>query len=216
MPNATPYLKSEEDVIQIMKTSLPNGYLYSDNDGINKIINGLAVSYYNNIKKIQKHFDDLFTINKDNQYLERFLGEYGLPNVIFPDIENNEQAAFAISAMRQVQYLETKQDYQDFLLLLGVKVNFYHYQNEMLDHHKFPYTLPMILGGVKPKNKITWLVEIIEESAINYNLNKPTPMILYNPQADTLFAKKVLEYLKPDYIIFKYIDAETKSLYGIS
>lgn len=216
MPNSTPYLKSVEDVKNLMITSLPNGFLYNENEGINKILQGFATGFFDEAKKIQKHFDDLFTITAQNQYLERFLGEYGLPNVIFPDIANNTQAAFAISAMKQVEYLETKEDYENFLLLLGVRVNFYHYQNTMLDHHKFPYTLPMILGGVPPKNKITWLVEIIESVSSDYNLNKPTPMILYNPSADTLFAKKVLDYLKPDYILFQYIDSETKSLYGIS
>lgn len=215
MPNATPFLKSKEDIANLMKTSLPGGYLYQDNEGINKLINGLSSSYFDIAKKIQKVFDDLFTINENNQFLERFLGEYGLPNVIFPEIENNIQAAFAISAMKEVEMLVTQEDFKNFLALLGVTVNFYHYQNTMLNHHKFPYTLPMILGGVPPKNKITWLVEILEESSINYNLNKPTPMILYNPTADTLFAKKVLDYLKPDYILFKYINAETKTLYGI-
>jgi len=216
MPNATPFLGSQDDIAELMLSAFPNGYLYRNNAGLKKIINGFAKSYYEVVKDIQKVFDDLFNINANNQFLDNYLSEYGLPNVIFPDIQNSEQAAFAITAMRVANTLVSENDYINFLALLGLEVKFYHYQNTLLPHHGFPYTLPMILGGVPPKNKLTWLIDVVDESNSQANLGVPAPIYLFNSTADTNFAKKILAYLKPDYIIFKYLDSETKALYGIS
>lgn len=216
MPNATPFLKSKEDIANVMLSAFPNGYLYRNNDGLKKIINGFAKSYYDVVKDIQIVFDDYFNITKDSQFLDNFLAEYGLPNIVFPDIENAEQAAFAISSMKMANTLVSENDYVNFLALIGLEVKFYHYQNTLLPHHSFPYTLPMILGGVPPKNKVTWLIDLVAESDSQANLGVPAPIYLFNPSQDTAFAKKILAYLKPDYIIFKYLDSETKTFYGIS
>jgi hypothetical protein len=212
-PNATPYLKSVEEITELMVSSLPQGYLYKNNEGIRQILEGFSKTYFEIAQKIQKAFEDLFEINVDNQFLDKFLGEYGLPNVIFPSIENNEQAVFAISMMRASKDLVSLEDFENFLALLGLNVEFFHYQNSLHDHYFFPYTLPMILGGVAPKNKITWLVYINETFSSEANLGVPTPMILYNSSVNSTYVKNILDYLKPDYIIFKYITKETKDLY---
>lgn len=216
MPNATPFIKSKEDVADLMLSAFPNGYLYKNNEGLKKIIRGFAKSYYDVTKDIQKVFDDYFDITKNSQFLSNYLAEYGLPNVVFPDIENAEQAAFAISSMKIANTLVSEDDYVNFLALIGLEVKLYHYQNTLLPHHSFPYTLPMILGGVRPKNKVTWLVDFIDDSSSQANLGITAPIYLFNPTQDINFAKKILAYLKPDYIIFKYLDPETKTFYGIS
>lgn len=216
MPNATPFIKSKEEIADLMLSAFPNGYLYRNNEGLEKIINGFAKSYYTVVKDIQKVFDDYFNITKSSQFLDNYLGEYGLPNIIFPNIENAEQAAFAISATKIANTLVSETDYVNFLQFIGVEVKFYHYQNTLLPHHSFPYTLPMILGGVPPKNKVTWLVDLVDSSDSQANLGVPAPIYLFNPIQDTGFAKKILAYLKPDYIILKYLDRETKTFYGIS
>lgn len=216
MPNATPFLGSKEDIAELMLSAFPNSYLYRNNDGLKKIINGFAKSYYDVVKDIQDVFDDFFNITKDSQFLDKYLAEYGLPNVIFPDIENSEQAAFAISAMKTVNTLVSETDYVNFLALIGLEVKFHHYQNTLLPHHGFPYVFPMILGGVPPKNKVTWLVDVVDSSDSQANLGVTAPIYLFNPTEDTNFAKKILAYLKPDYIIFRYLDSATKALYGIT
>ena len=216
MPNATPFLKSKDDVAKVILSAFPNGYLYRNNDGLKKIINGFAKSYYDVATNIQKVFDDYFNITKDSQFLNNYLAEYGLPNVIFPSIQNSEQAAFAINAMKIANSLVSESDYVAFLALIGIEVKFYHYQNTLLPHHSFPYTLPMILGGVPPKNKITWLVDFTSAGDAQANLGITAPIYLFNPTQDINFAKKILAYLKPDYIIFKFLDLETKTFYGIS
>lgn len=216
MPNATPFLGSKEEIANLMLSAFPNGYLYRNNDGLKIIINGFAKSYYDVVKDIQQVFDDLFNITKDNQFLDNYLLEYGLPNVVFPDIQNSEQAAFAITAMKTANTLVSEADYVNFLALLGFEVKFYHYQNTLLSHHVFPYVLPIILGGIPPKNKVTWLVDVVDEGSPQANLGISAPIYLFNPTADTDFAKKILAFLKPDYILFKYLDSETKALYGIS
>lgn len=216
MPNATPFLKTQEEIRDLMLSALPNGYLYRNNDGLNKILDGFAKSYLQIAKDIQQIFDDLFTINTTNQFLNNFLGEYGLPNVIFPSIESPQQAVSAISMMKVARNLNSKEDYQNFMTLLGFEVYFYHYQNTMLDHHIFPYTYPKIFGGVRPKNKLTWLVEIVSKNTSKANFGVSHPRYFYNPTSSTLNAKKILAYLKPDYIIFKNIDADFKALYNLS
>jgi len=215
-PNATPFLKSQEEITDIIISALPAGYLYKNNDGLRQIINGYAKTYFEIAKDIQKIFDDLFTININNQFLDKFLGEYGLPNVIFPSIQNASQAVSAISAMRVARKLASKEDFENFMALLGFTIKFYHNQNTLLDHYIYPYTYPRIYGGIKPKNKITWLVEIVDNSQSKANYGMSHPRYYYNSTSDTVFAKKILDYLKPSYIIFKYIDSSFKELYNIS
>lgn len=215
MVNATPFLETKEDILKVLLSGLPKGYLYKDNEGVNQLLGGFVESYFLIVKDIQKYFNDYFYLNVNNQFLDRFLSEYGLPNVIFPNIENAEQAVLAITMMKLANTLKSKEDYKTFLFLLGLDVEFYHYQNTLVDHHYFPYTLPMILGGIPPKNKLTWLVYINENSTSQANLGLPTPMILRNPTANTLYAKNILDYLKPDYIIFKYITSEEKADFDI-
>ena len=199
-----------------MLSTFPSGYLYSNNEGLRQIIEGIAQTYCQISKDVQKVFDDLFFINKDNQFLQEFLAEYGLPNIIFPNINNAEQAAFAISMTKQSRLLVSKEDFENFLLLLGYNVKFYHYQNTLIDHYIYPYTYPKIYGGIVPKNKITWLIDIVEGSQSQANYGLPHPIYYFNPLQDTNFVKKVLDYFKPDYIIFKYLNQKTKDFYGIS
>ena len=215
MPNATPFLKSVDQITELMLSAFPPGYLYRNNKGLREIVSGFAVELLEASKKIQKVSDDYFYITETNGFLDRWLAEYGLPNVIFPDVSTPQKAVFAITMMKVARNLVSKEDYENFMKLIGFDVKFYHYQNTMSKHHLFPYTLPMILGGVPPKNKITWLIYIVNNSQSEANLGLPTPMILRNPSSDINFAKKILDYLKPDYIIFKYITKDFKDLYAI-
>ena len=215
MVNSTPFLETKEDILKVLISGLPKGYLYSNNEGINQLLNGFVESYFLIVKDIQKYFNDCFYLNTDNQFLDRFLTEYGLPNVIFSDIQNAEQSVLAITMMRLAKTLKSKEDYINFLALLGINVEFYHYQNTLAEHHYFPYTYPKIYGGIPPKNKLTWLVYINEESTAQSNYPTIYPRLYCNSNSNFNFVKNILDYLKPDYIIFKYITSEEKADFDI-
>lgn len=215
MPNSTPFLNTKEEIKSVLISALPGGYLYKNNEGINQILDGFVEYFYDISKDIRKVVDDLYTINEQSQFLDKYLSQYGLPNVIFPNITNNAQAVLAISGMKVARNLVSKEDYENFLLTLGVEICLYHYQNELIEHTYYPYVYPKIYGGVGPKKKLTWLVDIVENSNSQANYGVPYPRYYYNPSAGSLYAKNVLDYLKPDYILFQYLNAELKALYGI-
>lgn len=215
MPNSTPFLNTKEEIKSVLISALPGGYLYRNNDGVNQILDGFTNYLYDISEEIRQVVEDFYYIDNDNQFLDRFLAQYSLPNVIFPNIENADQAVLAIAGMKVARDLVSKEDYENFLLTLGVNIRLYHYQNELLEHCLYPYVYPKIYGGVAPKKKITWLVYIVENSDSQANYGVPYPRYYYNSSAGLLYAKNVLDYLKPDYIIFQYINAEIKALYGI-
>ena len=218
MPNATPFIKTKEEIVELMLSTFPSGYLYRNNEGLRQIIEGIAQTYYQISKDVQKVFDDLFFINKDNQFLQEFLAEYGLPNIIFPTINNGEQAAFAISMTKQSRLLVSKEDFENFLLLLGYNVKFYHL-NTILENSGFDYSFPIsFTESLGLKDKITWWIYIESGNEITgeYNgIGDAFDIDFVESSTNVQFVKNILDYLKPDYIIFQYIDAETKALYGI-
>lgn len=192
---------------------LPQGYLYTET--LIPFIKAFCESYSNFLTDLNKGINDLFTVDKDNIWLEELKAEYGLPNVLFPSINTKEEAAAAVTAMKASRNLVTKEDFQNFMLLLGHDVKFYHYQNNLLSHTKFNYQLPAILGSKIGKNKLKYLVYFSEESNSSANLNKPLPAILRNANSGLNNVKNILDFIKPDYIIFEYITTEIKTQFNL-
>ena len=164
-------------------------------------------------EKIEKQLDE-FKLSYEIPYFISKPNEYVF-NSGFSDIQNAEQSVLAITMMRLAKTLKSKKDYINFLALLGIDVEFYHYQNTLAEHHYFPYTYPKIYGGIPPKNKLTWLVYINEESTAQSNYPTIYPRLYYNSNSNFNFVKNILDYLKPDYIIFKYISSKQKADFDI-
>lgn len=216
--NSTPFIADKDDIVNLMLSALPSGYLYRNNEGIKQIIEGFATGYVETINYINKCFTDLFEINADNQFLDRFLAEYGLPNVIFPIIENNEQAAKAISIMRISKNLVSKEDYINFMALLGYEIEMFHLQ-ETIENTTFDYSFPIAFSpSTTYKDKLTWwvLIKTKQQQETDFNnIGDAFPIDFVDTSVDINFAKKILDYIKPDYIIIQYITQSIKETYGL-
>lgn len=207
-------LKDPEELAKSWLRSLPQGYLY--NETLIPFIKSFCESYSNFLKDLNKGINDLFNVTADNTWLEELKAEYGVPNVLFPTINTNDEAALAITAMKISRNLLSKEDFKNFMLLLGYDVEFYHYQNNLLENTKFKYKFPMILGANIRKNKFKYLVYFNEqEQGQGANLNTPLPMILRSSNSRINNVKNILDFIKPDYIIFEYITTQIKTQYGL-
>jgi len=198
---------------ELLISSLPSGYLYNEN--LKPFIRGFVDVFNDFYKSLDNDINSLLVIDKNNTLLDYYLVQYGLPNIIFPTLNTIDEKVFAISMMRLVKNLLSKEDFENFILLLGVNIKIYYHNQELSDHYSFPYTFPMILGGVKPKHKLICLIYIEENVNTISNLGIPTPIVLRNPSITTNFVKNVLDFIKPDYMIFQYITTIEKELYGI-
>ena len=218
MPNAVPFLKSVDEITELMLSAFPPGYLYRNNKGLREIVSGFAVELLVASKKIQKVSDDYFYITETSAFLDRWLAEYGLPNIIFPDVTAPQKAVFAITMMKVARNLVSKEDYENFMKLIGFDVKFYH-ANATLDNSGFNYSFPLAFSNsVSLKDKITWWIYIPAGSGTTeeYNGIGDAFDIDFVPSGNNIqFAKNILDYLKPDYIIFQYITLYTKQLYGL-
>ena len=136
------------------------------------------------------------------------------------DINTNEDAVFAISMMKASQHLFSKEDFENFLLLLGYSVTFYKINNEILDNSGFNYGFPISFSyGVNSKDKYTYWVYVEEgqtaDSSTFNNLGDAFDIDFVESENNLGKVKIILDYLKPDYLIFQYITTYTKNLYGL-
>lgn len=209
-----PNVNSLDDYAQLFIRALPDGFLY--NSSLVSFVRGFMSGYQDYYATLNKALDDIFNLDQSNFFLDEFLTMYGLPNVIFPNITNKDQAIYAIAMMRLTSQLISKEDFENFMLLLGFKVTLYSLNNALKDHLIFPYTPPAIPSiSVLGKDLLTYLVYIEGNVGSEINLGVAPPVIPYDSGANITIAKNILEYLKPLYIIFQYISLETKEIFRL-
>lgn len=220
MPNID-LLKENRDINNLTSLfirSLPEGYLY--NDSLSDLAKGFVEAYQDFLLTFEKSINDLFYIDETNIFLDEYKVMYGLPNPLFPDIQTKEQAVLAISMMKLSQTLISKEDYENFMLLLGFNVKFYKINANILENATFPYNFPITFSpSTTRKDKLTYWI-YVEDSGDNidpfYNLGDAFPVEFVQSQNNLQQVKKILDFLKPDYLIFKYITLYTKNLYGLN
>lgn len=210
-------LKDPEELAKSWLRSLPQGYLY--NETLLPFIKSFCESYSNFLIDLNKGINDLFNVASDNIWLEELKAEYGIPNVLFPSVNTNEEAALAIIAMKISKNLLSKEDFKNFMLLLGYNVEFYHLNNTLIELSGFDYGFPAIFTeSISTKDKLTYLVYInIPNNSVEefYNIGDAFDIDFVNASDNVENIKNILDFIKPDYIIFEYITTEIKNLYGL-
>lgn len=205
----------------------PQGYLYNFKNRLNqdtdffKIVKSLFCSFIDCYSQIEKAINDSFTIDEQNIFLDEYLKKYGLPNVIFSNLQNNIDKVFAINMMRSVNYISSKKDFEDFFSLLGLDVKLYQI-NEVFDGlDGFDYSFPITFdnsSGISGKNKLTYWVYVEENNSNLTNINNIGDAFnieFGNSENNIVIVKKILDYIKPEVIKFIFIDKETKEIYGL-
>lgn len=223
MPNID-LLKDNRDIEGITSffvSCLPQGYLY-ESDSIRDFVKGFVGVYRDSMLKLEKSINDLFFLKEDGFFLKEYLVMYGLPNTIFPDITTNQEAVFSISMMKLSQTLISQEDFENFMALLGIKVKFYNLNVETIDHQTFNYAFPITFSNsISFKDKLTYWIYVEEDDTSNQgndnynNLGDAFEVDFISSSNNLQKANKILDYLKPDYLIFKYITLYTKNLYGL-
>lgn len=210
-------LKDPEELAKVWIRSLPKGYLYNQN--LVPFLKSFCESYSTFLKDLNTGINDLFDITEDNIFLEEFKAEYGVPNVLFPTINTNEEAALAITAMKVSKNLLSVQDFENFMLLLGYDVEFYQVNNSILELSSFDYGFPVVFTeSISTKDKLTYLVHINTENNAEedfYNIGDAFDIDFVSSGNNVENIKNILDFIKQDYIIFEYITTETKNLYGL-
>lgn len=211
--------KNIENFLDLFMSGSPKGYLYNGENTRN-FCKGFLETYQDYYKTLEQAINDIFTVTETSLYLEEYKTMYGLPNVLFPEINTNEDAVFAISMMKASQYLFSKDDFENFLLLLGYNVTFYKINNEILDNSGFNYSFPISFSyGVNSKDKYTYWIYVQEGESTNpstfNNLGDAFDIDFIESENNLQKVKIILDYLKPDYLIFQYITTYTKNLYGL-
>jgi hypothetical protein len=195
--------------------SLPDGYLYNEN--LKPFVKGFLTSYQDYLRVLNTSINDIFDITADNYFLEEFKREYGLPNALFPVINTNEEAALAVTMMKKSKYLNSKEDFENFLLLLGYNVEFFLMNDYAKTHLGFNYSFPVAFSNsITGKDKLTYWVYVEDSATISFrNIGFAFPIQFSNSGNNTNKVKKILDFIKPDYLIFRYINSTTKTLYGL-
>ena len=213
-------LKTNKDIdkyADFFVNALPDGYLY--NASLKNFIKGFLGDYQEYYTQFETAINDLFILSPSSIYLDEFKIMYGLPNILFPDIKTADQAVFAISMMKLSRTLISKEDYENFMLLLGLPTTFYSLNNSLLEHEGFDYGFPITFSpSISTKDKLTLLV-YVQESGEDLgdfnNIGDAFDLDFVASPNKSQEAKKILDFLKPDYLLFEYIDASTKTLYGL-
>lgn len=216
-------IKDKEDIdkfADIFIAGLPDGFLYKGNN-LRNFCKGFLETYQDFYRTLKKSVSDLLIVDETNLFLDEYKTMYGLPNVLFPEINTNEEAAFAISMMKEAQQLISKDDFENFMALLGYNVKFYSYNNNLLENSTFDYSFPIsFTEGTTGKDKYTYLIWV-EEGESNdpltfNNLGDAFDLDFVESENNLQKVKNILDYLKPDYLIFQYITTYTKELYGLN
>ncbi len=210
-------LKDPEELAKTWIRSLPKGYLY--NHTLISFLKSFCESYSVFLKDLSNGVNDLFDVTEDNIFLEELKAEYGLPNALFPAINTKEEAALAITSMKISKNLLSVEDFKNFMLILGYNVEFYQVNNSILELSSFDYGFPVVFTpAISTKDKLTYLVYIESENNEEtdfYNLGDAFDIDFVQSSNNIENVKNILDFIKPDYIIFEYITTETKNLYGL-
>ena len=198
--------------------TLPKGYLYEVNQELNlfKILKSFAVEYQDIYIEIEKNINGFYIVDENSPWLDELLTTYGLPNIIFPILSNAKNKAFAINIMRYLKTLNSVQNYQAFFQLLGYNVSFYLF-GDFQAYFIVPTAIPTGIGGGLPKEKLTYLVYVEENIIQNATEGIPSsiPTPIYAPSDNLSIVKRILDFIKPDFIIFKYITFEERKSYNL-
>lgn len=209
--------KNIDSLADLVIGGLPNGFLY--NESLADFIKGFLTTYQDFLLQFNQAMKDQFFITENSLFLDEQKIMFGLPNVIFPDISTKSQAVFAISMMKYSKNLISKEDYENFMLILGLKVKFYSLNNVLLENSSFDYGFPACFSSsVTKKDKLTYWIYVEEENTsvdFFYGLGDAFDLDFVSPKNNLETARKILDFLKPDYLIFEYITLETKNLFGL-
>ena len=209
-----------EDYTLSRAGTLPNGLLYNLHPESNlfKVLKTLFTGYRDVYLTLEKVLNQLYTLNEDNYYLDELLRKYGLPNILFPNINSNKEKVFAIQTMKLVPFLLTKKDFEDFLLLLGYKIIIYP-STAIKKHKTFNYRFPVTFSNsITKKDKLTFLVYVEENNKSSQEFNNIGDAFnigFVNIENNLEKVKKILEYIKPCYIKFIYINSTIKNFYNL-
>ena len=201
--------------------TLPKGYLYEINQELNifKILKSFAVEYQDIYNMIQKNINSFYIVDENSVLLDELLSTYGLPNIIFPVLTTAKEKAFAINIMRYIKTLNSVESYETFFSLLGFVVKFYHINETLQLNTTFDYSFPISFSNsISTKDKLTYFVYIQTETENVdnfYNLGNAFPIEFILANNNFYIIKKILDFIKPDYIIMQYITAKEKTLFGI-
>jgi len=201
--------------------TLPKGYLYQSHEELNifKILKSFSIEYQDIYAEIEKNINGFYIVDENSIWLDELAVTYGLPNIIFPTLSTNKEKALAINMMRYLKILNSVESYETFLYLLGFNVKFYLKNEVLIKHNTFQYSFPISFSNsITKKDKITYLVYTEPNQGVTTKINNigsafPIQFALNNDNA--FFVKKILDFIKPDFILFQYITLETKNLYNI-
>lgn len=197
---------------------LPKGYLYEINQDLNifQILKSFGVEYQDIYKEITKAINSFYIVDENSIWLDELLSTYGLPNVIFPVLSNAKDKALAINMMRYLKTLNSVESYQAFFQLLGYNVSFYLF-GDFQAYFIIPTAIPTGIGGGLPKEKLTYLVYVEENVIQNATEGIPSsiPTPIYAPSDNLSIVRRILDFVKPDFIIFKYITFEERKSYNL-
>lgn len=202
--------------------SLPKGYLYEIDESLNifKLLKSFAVEYQDIYKEIEKNINGFYFVDETSVWLDELMATYGLPNTIFPDLSTSKDKALAINVMRYLKTLNSIESYEAFLLLLGYSVKIYPVNETLNSNISFNYSFPISFSNsTSGKDKLTYFVYLetgSENVADFYNIGDAFPLNFVLPDNDFYVVKKILDFIKPDYIIFQYITKTEKTLFGIA
>lgn len=209
--------KNIDDLADLVIGSFPNGFLY--NESLSDFIKGFLTTYQDFLLQFNQAMKDQFFITENSLFLDEQKIMFGLPNVIFPDLSTKSKAVFAISMMKYSKNLISKEDYENFMLIIGMKVKFYSLNNALLENSTFDYGFPASFSpSVTKKDKLTYWIYVEEENTamdFYYGLGDAFDLDFVSPKNNLENARKILDFLKPDYLIFEYITLETKNLFGL-
>lgn len=212
--------KNIDEICDLALTAFPQGDLYGNSDEFRNFLKGFLAPFLNFNKILDKNIEDQFKIDENSLRIQEFLTMYGLPNVIFPELTTLEDKVFAISMMKVARTLRSKGQWEGFMADLGYNVKFYSPNNTILEQSGFPYSFPIsFTNTLGTKDKLTYWVWVEEatfdEEVEFFNLGDAFPLDFVETNNNLLKVKKILDYLKPDYLIFQYITSQTKNLYNL-
>jgi len=198
--------------------TLPKGYLYEVNQDLNifKILKSFSVEYRDIYIAIEKNINGFYIVDESSPWLDELLNTYGLPNIIFPTFSNARDKALAINMIRYLRTLNSIETYKAYCQLLGYNVSFYLF-GDFQEYFIIPTTIPTGIGGGLPKEKLTYLVYVEENIIDNVTEGIPSsiPTPIYAPSDNLLIVKRILDFIKPDFIIFKYITFAERESYNL-
>jgi hypothetical protein len=200
---------------------LPRGYLYniSQNTKFFQLLKSFSQEYLELYKQLDITANSIQNISVENIFLDEWLKTYGLPNPIFTDLVTTQSKVFAIQIMKTLKSLNSVESYEAFFALLGYEVKFY-LINENLNYYSgFNYSFPISFSNtISTKDKITYYVYITPQanSILDLeNIGSAFQIDFGNSNNNYFILQTILDFIKPDFILFQLIDTETKNLFNL-